>query len=89
MIRYTFKYVEGKHTAGCFNCGNAPVGIQTDRLTGEEYWICKSCIRKGGFARRTSLHLDFKKQSKSSKDLHMKNQEKTIQTKLSDQEVRQ
>ena len=71
MIRYTFKYESG-YSGGCWYCGNVAVGVQTDRVTGEEYWVCKKHIKSPGFCRRGQLHPDFRKSTILKPVLHIK-----------------
>ena len=71
MIRFTTKLT--KDVGFCWNCGNKASGISTDRVTGDEFWVCKYHIRNSGKCRRNQLHPDFRRNSsKTPSDLHIK-----------------
>lgn len=74
MMRYTLKYIKGEHY--CRDCGAfTGEGIQTDRKTGEDYFVCKKHI-KTGKCKRNDLHPDFRHLNKKTAFLNEGNKEK-------------
>lgn len=83
VCRYSFNFLPGVHLAGCFMCQGKSVAVCTDKMTGDEYWVCEEHSQNKGKCQKRQLHKDFVRtkplQTKIEPISHIKNLTNGIQ----------